>query len=225
MLLQPLKCSSCGANLTIAPQQVLASCEYCHTGYEVLGTNAVCFAQSAVAIEDQPGLWLPFWLVRFDVNVRALESTAPANVFDRSPGDNAARGSGHYLELFHALTDQQHTMLVAAFKANNFINYTADLSLNISKQWDDRPLAQPGERMPWPRCYYNHLDARKFAAILLRVQVNKQTAEFIEMEFDTQWKDHQLVWWPFADDGDCWKDMVFGERILKSALPSIEVST
>ena len=109
-------------------------------------------------------------------------------------------------------------MLIAAFQANNFINYTADLSLEISRRWDGPKLATPGQMMPWPQCHYTHFDARKIASVLLRVMVNKESADIIEMEFDAQWKDHRLVWWPFATDGDCWKDMVYGEKILKSAI-------
>ncbi len=256
MSLQPIKCASCGANLTIAPTQVLASCDYCRTGYEVLGTNAVSFSQLAVAAEEKPGLWLPFWLVRFAVIVKDLQVKEPASVFDQAPEPVVLRsqreglavshrmtvsvqvikspappngleravqdagGQGDGLAIRRALEDRENTMLVAAFQANNFINYTADLSLAISRLWDERPLAKPAEWMHWPRCYYNHLDARKIAAILLRVMVNKQVTGFVEMDFDTHWKDHRLVWWPFASDGEYWRDMVYGERILKSAIGS-----
>ncbi|HTY08869.1 MAG TPA: hypothetical protein VMF29_06870, partial [Candidatus Edwardsbacteria bacterium] len=218
MLLQPLKCSACGANLGVAPGQVLAACGFCHAGYEVLGTNPVGFSQALAVTDDRPALLLPFWLVRFDVHLRGFSCTSPNKV---SPYKETQPGPADQAdELYARLDGSRQTMLIAAFRANNFINYTADLSLEITRRWDEPRLVKPDHAMPWPLCHYDHLDARKIASVLLKVKVNKDVGEIVGLEFDAEWKEHRLIWWPFAEDGDFWRDMKYGERILKSALPA-----
>lgn len=220
MQLDLLKCGGCGANLRVGPRQVLANCPFCSAGYEIIGANAVGFEQSAVDLKDagNAGLWLPFWLVEFEVKVRDLESTKPLNVFGVREEALDRRGRECYLDLYHRVVERGNTLLVAAFKANNFINYGADLSAALSRQWDGPALAPPRGTMDWPLCHYGHLDARRTALVLLRLLVNKDVTEIVELEFEPVWKGHRLVWWPFASDGDCWKDMVYGARMLKSAL-------
>lgn len=220
MQLDLLKCGACGANLKTGPRQVLANCPFCKTGYEIIGSSAVGFEQSAIDISDagEAGLWLPFWLVEFGVRVREMGSTKPLSVFGVSGKALDQRGRECYLDLYHRVVERDNTLLVAAFKANNFINYSADLSAALSRQWDEPALAAPRGGMDWSLCYYDHLDARQTALVLLRLLINKDVKEIVELEFDPDWKRHRLVWWPFASDGDCWKDMVYGQRVLKSAL-------
>ncbi|MDI6740658.1 MAG: hypothetical protein QME74_09895 [Candidatus Edwardsbacteria bacterium] len=220
MQLCPLKCQSCGGNLQVGPQQVLAKCSYCPSGYEILGSNAVGFEQAAIGLQNtgEARLWLPFWLVEFNARVRRLEATEPAGVFDRAFDAGGDGGRARSDEIRRRIADTDHTLLAAAFRTNNFINYTADLSAAISRQWNSPALAKPKEDKDWTRCYYDHLDARKMALVLLRLLINKEVREIVELEFDPVWKRHQLVWWPFAAEGDCWKDMVYGIRVLKSAI-------
>jgi hypothetical protein len=220
MQLDLLKCGACGANLKVGPGQVLAHCPYCRAGYEIIGSNAVRFEQSAIDLTHggKAGLWLPFWLVEFDVRVREMESTQPLSVFGVREETLDQRGRECYLDLYHRVVERGNTLLVTAFKASNFINYSADLSAALSRHWDSPALITPKTDMDWSKCYYDHLDARQTALVLLRLLINRDVKEIVELEFDPVWKRHRLVWWPFAPDGDCWKDMVYGQRVLKSAL-------
>jgi hypothetical protein len=220
MRLDLLQCGACGANLRVGPEQVLASCQFCKAGYEIIGSSAVGLEQTAVVPKDgsEAGLWLPFWLVGFDAKVREMASTKPLSVLGVREETQGRRGRECSLDLYRRVVERENAILVTAFKAGNFINYSADLSAALSRHWDSPALAPPREGMDWSLCYYDHLDARQTALVLLRLLINKDVREIVELEFDPVWKGQRLVWWPFASDGDCWKDMVYGQRMLKSAL-------
>ncbi len=110
-------------------------------------------------------------------------------------------------------------MLVAAFKVNNFINYTADLSQALSLKLDrDLPEKEVEKSMDYGLCYYGHLDAQGMVEVLLRVLANKKSRDILNMDFDIKWGKRKILWWPFRKDGDCWRDMLYEQRLLQSAL-------
>ena len=110
-------------------------------------------------------------------------------------------------------------MLVAAFKVNNFINYTADLSQALSLKLDrDLPEKEAEKSMDYGLCYYGHLDAQGMVEVLLRVLANKKSRDILDLDFDIKWGERNILWWPFKQDGDCWRDMLYEQRLLQSAL-------
>jgi len=215
MKLTPLKCPHCGAKLKIAGNTVLAACQHCGNAAEFTGDSAVRLEQAIIKAEGPPGILLPFWLISYKAKISSLVAHSPQSPFRQNGTEAFYRPKNTKPEDL----DIPSRMLVAAFKVNNFINYTADLSHALSLKLDrDLPEKDAEKSMDYGLCYYGHLDAQGMVEVLLRVLANKKSRDILDMDFDIKWGKRKILWWPFKQDGDCWRDMIYGQRLLQSAL-------
>lgn len=218
MRLEVLRCRACGAPLKADPDDAMARCGHCRAGHQIIGSSAVEVSEAAVAppaaaIVDQ---WLPLWLVEFRIAAASIERLPPRSVFQPAPGaDEQEPGPPAPLEL-----GQRQALLVPAFGTTNFVNYSSNLGLELSARWNRRDLSPAPRDAAWALCRYSSLDARAMAPVLLRLMVNKRERDIIGLEFEPVWMRERLIWWPFAADGDCLKDLVYGVRLLRSAIAS-----
>jgi hypothetical protein len=212
MKLIPLKCPYCGGKLKLTGSSVLISCSFCRGMAEFNGEAVGKIKQSIVAVDDKPDICLPFWLISFDTRATKIEVSVPQSLF-HNDGDTTPQYNNQEKPIFPS------AMVVVAFRVNNFINYTADLSTEISQRLKEGFIEkQPDKTMEYDRCYYNHVDAQSVVETLLRTMANKKSRNILDIDLDTHWKDYRLLWWPFKKDGDCWRDMLFEQRLLQSAL-------
>jgi len=210
-----LKCPHCGAKLKIAEGMVILACQHCGSASEFTRESAIRLEQSIIAANGQQERYLPFWLVDFNAKVTGLSVHAPQSAFRKESSDAPlAKDRTNAGDI--ALPSR---MLVAAFRVNNFINYTADLSHQLSLRLDRDLEMKPVEKpMEYGLCYYGHLDAQGMVEVLLRVMANKKSRDILDIELDIVWGPRRVIWWPFIKDGDCWRDMIHGQRLLQSAL-------
>ncbi len=215
MKLTPLKCPHCGAKLKITGNTVLVACQYCGNAAEFTGESAVKLEQAIIKTEVQPDILLPLWLISYDAKISRLSSHPPRSLFQQEGTEVLYRRKDARPED----PDIPRRMLVAAFKVNNFINYTADLSYELSLKQDERLTEEQVKRpMEYSLCYYGHLDAQGMVEVLLRMLANKKSHNILDMDFDIGWRERKILWWPFKKDGDCWRDMIYEQRLLQSAL-------
>jgi hypothetical protein len=215
MKLTPLKCPHCGAKLKIAGNTVLAACQYCGHAAEFTGESAIKLDQIIIKSQGPPDILLPFWRISYQAKISSLAAHAPQSPFQQDGAEAFSRGKDVKPEDL----DIPSRMLVAAFKVNNFINYTADLSQALSLKLDhDLPEKMVEKSMDYGLCYYGHLDAQGMVEVLLRVLANKKSRDILDLDFDIKWGERNILWWPFKQDGDCWRDMLYEQRLLQSAL-------
>ena len=194
----------------------MTRCGHCRAGHQIIGSSAVAVSEAAVAAPGNgtADQWLPLWLVEFQIAAADIERLSPASVFQSAPGaDHPAPDPPAPLAL-----DQRQALLLPAFGTTNFVNYSSNLGLELSGRWDGRDLSPAPRDAPWALCRYHGLDARGMAPVLLRLLVNKRERDIIGLEFEPVWIRERLIWWPFAVDGDCLRDLLFGVRILRSAI-------
>lgn len=215
MKLTPLKCPHCGAKLKIVGNTVLTACQYCGNAAEFTGDSAIKLEQAIIKTDGQPDILLPFWFVSYAARISNLTAYSPKSLFQQDDREIFSRKKDTSAKDM----DIPSQMLVAAFRVNNFINYTADLSYALSLKMGEGPIENKVERpMEYSRCYYGHLDAQGMVEVLLRVLANKKNRDILNMDFEIRWSQSRILWWPFKKDGDCWRDMLFEQRLLQSAL-------
>jgi len=215
MKLTPLKCPHCGAKLKIAGNTVLTACQYCGNVAEFTGESTIKLEQAIVKATGQPEIYLPFWLISYDAKITRLAAHALQSPFQEDGTEALYRTKKTKPEDL----DLPAKMLVAAFRVNNFINYTADLSHQLSLKLDrELPEKQVDKPMKYELCYYGHMDAQGMVEVLLRVLANKKSRDILDIDFDIKWGERKVLWWPFRKDGDCWRDTLFEQRLLQSAL-------
>lgn len=215
MKLIPLKCPHCGAKLKIAGNTVLAACQHCGNAAEFTGDSAIRLEQAIIKAEGPPDILLPFWRISYKAKISRLAAHVPQSPFRQDGTEAFSRTKNTKPED----VDIPSSMLVAAFKVNNFINYTADLSHALSLKLDrDLPEKDVEKSMEYDRCYYGHLDAQGMVEVLLRVLANRKSRDILDMDFDIKWGERNILWWPFKKDGDCWRDMIYEQRLLQGAL-------
>jgi hypothetical protein len=215
MRLIPLKCPQCGAKLKVTEDDVLTLCRHCGLACEMSEDSVIKLEQSLVLCQGRPDKRLPFWLLSGQIEVSRLEPRAVQNIFLSQPELVAAAPK----------VDRENLSLpgrvvVAAFAANNFVNYTADLSHELTVRLEERlPLGPVEGGVDYRTCRYGHRDARGMAVVLLTLLANRSRRQIMDLDLDVRWGDSRILWWPFAGDGDCWRDMIYGQRLLQSALP------
>ncbi|MCU0607960.1 MAG: hypothetical protein MUF78_11220 [Candidatus Edwardsbacteria bacterium] len=218
MRLEILRCRACGAPLKADPADAMARCGHCRAGHQIIGSSAVAVSEAAVAPPAAAAVdqWLPLWLVEFQVAAADIERLPPRSVFQPHPDESVPPPDPPA----PLALDQRQALLVPAFGTTNFVNYSSNLGLELSGRWDGRDLSPAPRDAPWPLCRYGSLDARGMAPVLLRLLVNKRERDVIGLEFEPVWIRERLIWWPFAVDGDCLRDLLFGVRVLRSAIAS-----
>lgn len=215
MKLTPLKCPHCGAKLKITGNTVLAACQYCDQVAEFIGESVLKLDQAMVKTEVLPDIRLPLWLISFDAKVSHLSSHQPQSLFQQQETEALYRKK----DVGPETLEIPSRMLVAAFKVNNFINYTADLSYELSLKLDEKLIEIQVERpLEYRLCYYGHRDAQGMVEVLLRALANRRSRAILNLDFDIQWGQRKILWWPFKQEGDCWRDMLYEQRLLQSAL-------
>lgn len=214
MILIPLKCPQCGAKLKVAEDDVLILCLHCGLACELSGDSVYRLEQALVACQGQPDLRLPFWLLPCQAEVSRMEARAVQSIFPSLPSimPSLARAKREILSL-------PGRVVVAAFGTNNFINYTGNLSYELTIRLEGEvPQSPVGEGMDYRSCRYGRQDAQGMAEVLLTMMANRNSPEIVDLDLEIKWGEPLLLWWPFAGDGDCWRDMLFGQRLLRSAL-------
>jgi len=215
MKLTSLKCPHCGAKLKIAGNTVLAACQYCGNAAEFTGESAIKLDQAIIKAEGPPDILLPLWRISYKAKISSLATHAPQSPFQQDGTEAFSRRKNVNPEDLEIPS----RMLVAAFRVNNFVNYTADLSHAMSLKMGEEPIEKKVEKsMEYSRCYYGHLDAQGMVEVLLRVMANKKSRDILNLDFDIKWGERKILWWPFKKDGDCWRDMIYEQRLLQSAL-------
>lgn len=214
MRLIPLKCPQCGAKFKVAENDVLTLCLHCGLACELSGDSVFGLEQSLVACQGQPDLRLPFWLLPCQAEVSRMEARAVRSIFQSLPDivPSPAKTKREALSL-------PGQVVVAAFGTTNFINYTGNLSYELTIRLQGAvPQGQVGEGVDYRSCRYGRWDAQGMAEVLLTMMANRNSPEIVDLDLDIKWGEPRLLWWPFAGDGDCWRDMLLGQRLLRSAL-------
>ena len=215
MELIPFKCPACGAALKVAEGQVVASCEFCRGDFEIVGETAIALQQARVNAPGPADIWLPFWRLSFQARVRDIKARCPDNIFDHRPKQGLQPPPPRQPPAFQ----WPEVFYLAAFKATNFVNYGADISLALSRDAagaETFPVGGPVA--PQRPCHYGRQDAAGMLPVLLAMLANKQTDQIVDLALDIRHRGCSLVWWPFRSEGDCYADMLAGHRMLQSAL-------
>lgn len=215
MKLVALKCPHCGAKHRIAEGTVVSVCQFCGNAAEYTGETMIRLEQSMVKAENGPDLHLPFWMISFDVKILKLSSHRPQSLLQQEETERMLVGkkvSPQDIKL-------PSKMLIAGFRVNNFVNYTADLSYELSMNGNMEINEKAVDKsVDYGLCYYGHLDAQGMTETILRTVANKRSQDILDIDLSIDWGERKILWWPFVKDGDCWRDMRCGKRILQSAL-------
>jgi hypothetical protein len=215
MKLTQLKCPHCGAKLKIIEGTIVSACQFCNKASEYTGENVIRLEQSIVMADREPDILLPFWQMHFNAKITNLLVHSPQSLSQPEEDEVMLKGKKTKAEEI----DLPERMLIAGFGVNNFVNYTADLSYELSMN-QDFVLSEKAveKKMDYGLCYYGHLDAQGMIEVLLRTIANKRNQNILDIDLDLSWGERKMLWWPFVKDGDCWSDMLCGKRILQSAL-------
>ncbi len=210
----PLKCPQCGAKLKVAEDDVLTQCLHCRLACELSGDSVYRLDQALVTVQGQPDLRLPLWLLPCQAKASRMEARAVQSIFQSRPDIMTPRAKTNRETL-----KLPGRVLVAAFGTTNFINYTGNLSFELTNRLQGEVSLSPAdEGVDYRSCRYGRRDAQGMAEVLLTMMANRNSPEIVDLDLDIKWSQPRLLWWPFAGDGDCWRDMLFGQRLLRSAL-------